>query len=266
MSFENFEAPKLVFAEEESAGNSTKGCPQLMLSTIYGLNKSFGKKIYLGLECANSGLLDVVVRLTGPDFTGLCFNTNNWRNFVAGFEHISRFFKTSKDNRSMLDHKIVGCGFSVHFTIAHRDKAIEIELHDDEDETKHTGREPKLMKRFGSTIVMKKATFDTLENILPCIEARLKYLTKALPSFNEVLLDLNKVSGEKFAQTNIRTNYGGGPFMVNPEYNDDNFRKIRDLLKAKGLFELQIEEIGMLHLELLSLSFNSQNFCIEIPE
>lgn len=266
MSSESFDMPKLVSMEDESASGGTRACPQLMLPTIYGLNKSFGKKVYLGLECVNSGLLDIVIRLTGPDFNGLSFNLNSWQNFVAGFEYIARFFKNSRDNRSMLDQKIIGCGFSVHFTIAHRDRAIEIELHDDDNETKYTGREPKLTKRYGSSIVMKKPTFEVLETILPCIQARLKYLMKTLPSYNEVLLDLNTVSNEKFAQTGIRTNFGGGPFLVNPGYKDEDFRRIQELLKAKGSFELHIDEIGMLHNELLLLSFNSQNFCIEVPD
>lgn len=264
----SFEAPRLVSTKEDDEGSNsnTKGCPQLLLPTIYGLNKSFGKKVYLGLECANSGLLDVVVRLTGPDFNGLSFNLDSWRNFVAGFEYIAKFFKSSRDNRSMLDQKVIGCGFSVHFTIAHRDKAIEIELHNDENEGKFTGREPKLMRRHGSNIVMKKTTFEILQNIVPTIEARLRYLKKALPSYNEVLLDLNRASEEKFVQTGIRTHFEGGPFLVDPEYKEEDFKKIKDLLQEKGLFELSADEIGILYNELLYLSFDSQNFCIAVPE
>lgn len=258
------EPPQLVSTEDEGSSN-TKGCPQLMLPTIYGLNKSFGKKVYLGLECSHFGLLDIVVRLTGPDFNGLSFSMNGWRNFVAGFEYISKFFK-SLNNRSMLDQKIIGCGFSVHFTIAHRDKAIEIEMDNDDDARKHDGPEPKLSKRYGSTIVMKKQTFESLESIVPCIEARLQYLNKALPSYNEILIELNKTSDEKFTETRVRTNNGGGPFPVNPNYSQEDYQLMRDSLKTKGLYELSADEIGIIISELLLLSFNSQNFCIEIPE
>ena len=77
-----------------------KSLPQLMTPALYGLNKSFSKRIYLGFEIDYDGLAKITIRLTGLDFVGVRFNAPAWKSFVSGFAIISKFFATGRKNKS----------------------------------------------------------------------------------------------------------------------------------------------------------------------
>ena len=72
----------------EARDLTTKIPPQLMLPTLYGLNKTFSKKVFVGLEIGPDGLRQVSIRLVGNDFVGILFSVQNWRNFESSFDHI----------------------------------------------------------------------------------------------------------------------------------------------------------------------------------
>ena len=122
MALQINETPALVVAP--SASKATYIPPQLMMNAVYGLNKSFTKRVFLGLKLGMKGTAEVVIRLTGNDHVGISFSSAWWKNFETSFAHIDKFFASGRNNGEMLDQKIVGCGFTVRFTI---DKAIEVE-------------------------------------------------------------------------------------------------------------------------------------------
>ena len=105
MALRTAETPAVIVAD------STRSIyipPQLMMNTVYGLNKSFTKRIFLGLELDAEGVAEVVIRLTGNDHVGVRFSPGGWKNFETSFGHIDKFFSAGRYNGEMLDQKIVG--------------------------------------------------------------------------------------------------------------------------------------------------------------
>ena len=119
-------APSFVVTTD-GGDSARKTPPQLMLSTLYGLSKTFSKKVFIGLEIGPDGLGEISVRLTGNDFVGVKFSRQGWANFESSFDLMRKFFATSRENTEMLDQRIMSSGFSDRFTISHHDKAVEIE-------------------------------------------------------------------------------------------------------------------------------------------
>ena len=81
--------------------------------TLYALNKSFTKKIIVGLEYDESigrfgdEYYKFVVRLLSNDFEGVAFLYNDWEEFKTSFDGIDKYFRV--DN-SLKDQKIYGNG------------------------------------------------------------------------------------------------------------------------------------------------------------
>ena len=77
---------------------------------MYTLNKSFTKKIIVGLEYDESaGRFDdeyykPVVRLLSNDLEGVAFLYNDWEEFKTSFDDIDKYFR-GLDN-SLKDQKI----------------------------------------------------------------------------------------------------------------------------------------------------------------
>lgn len=134
-----------------------------MLSTLYGLSKSFSKKVYIGLEIGPDVLGAVIIRVVGNDFVGIKFSRQNWGHFESSFDYIRKFFATTRDTTDMLDQRMMGSGLSVRFTISHRDKAIEIEEVDVDDKLRGNDDSPPPVKKFRQSVIMKASTFWTLQ-------------------------------------------------------------------------------------------------------
>ena len=166
---------------------------QLYVSSLYALNKSFSKTIFMGQEVGESGLPEISVRLIGVDYLGMSFNDANWTSFVQGFQFIEKCFEASSSTKQMLDQKIVGPGFSVRFIISHREKAVEIE-----EEMQNASKPTSLRKRilFRRCVVMKEKTFRETVNLMPLIEAKMTYFRKNAVSFTLVWMKICKKSRE----------------------------------------------------------------------
>ena len=229
-----------------------------MMNTVYGLNKSFTKRIFLGLELGAEGVAEVVIRLTGNDHVGVRFTLAAWKNFETGSVHINKFFAAGRNNGEMLDQKIVGCGFNVRFTISHKDKAIEVE----EDARKNIDTSTKKFRR---SVTMKSGTFDNLKRHMPCILAKIRYLESILESWNICMIEICKAAELKFMETREKFDYPDGNLMTNPQFGDEQLRGLLELLREKEAPELSIDEIRCIYNEVVYLTFVSNNFCIEIP-
>ena len=94
-----------------------------LFSSIYGLNKTYTKKVLVGLEYDDEKrIFAPKVQLVGNDFIGIGFNPVEWRSLVNTFPHIDEYFRSY--STSYTDQQIVGCSFILRFTTAHSDKAI----------------------------------------------------------------------------------------------------------------------------------------------
>lgn len=234
--------------------------PQLLLPVVYGLNKSFTKKIYIGLEINQEGQAEIRIRLIGLDYSGIGFSCATWANFVSTFEMIAKYFGSGRNNREMLDQKLVGCGFSVRFIISHMEKAIEIE----ED---FAGKHRAAKKKYRRSIILKESTFSIMQQYLAIVDARIEHYKKIVESFNFVMGEVVQQSSINYHATKkdrVRTDC---IMLGEPDFNEADFQRVVTQLKSdEKLFDISLEEVIIIYNEMLHLRFNANNFCLTVPD
>ena len=102
--------------EEHTLRSLHYDCHQL-LRMVYGLNKSYTKKITIGLENKKiGGEFIPVIRLSADDFIGIPLTASDWHLFEENFPVIEQFFETEEDN--MLDKKIPFSHFGIRLIMS----------------------------------------------------------------------------------------------------------------------------------------------------
>ena len=91
---------------------------------VYRINKSYTKKITIGLENKKIGAEFLpVIRLSAGDFVRIPLTVSDWRLFEEDFPIIEKFFET--EDGDMLDKKIPYSHFSITLIMSYSDKAFE---------------------------------------------------------------------------------------------------------------------------------------------
>lgn len=216
-----------------------------MLGRYYGLNKSYTKKLLVGLEYESitDRTLKPVVRLVGDDNDGVSFSMDSWKKFISTFETTAQFFNEANSN--LLDQAIQGDGWSLRFTTCYSSKAIVVE--------DTTSVDLVSKKKFKHCLVCKEITFRNLENLIPCVKRYLDLL-------NKISLTCSAIPERliNFLYDKITSKYDSQLLMFEMEhvrgfrnFSDDDFDVIRldttDYLK---------EEAKDLILELYNLNMN----------
>lgn len=169
----------------------------LVLSTTYGLNISWSKKITVGLRLRIDGTFEPVIRLINNYSSGVSLSVSAWEDLMESFELIDTYFEkgnTKSENKlyDLTNDTIALDNSMMRFTTAHGNRVVAFytkntgvqEAADDEDE-----EEPgpaKKSKTYTPVIVMQKGTFDGLKNIACCINARLTRLESLMKDVNIV--------------------------------------------------------------------------------
>ena len=111
--------------------------------------------------------------MIGNDFIGLAFNVAEWKSLTNTFPHIDDYFGSYSSNYA--DQQMVGCNFSLRFTTAHSDKAIQIE---ELLQPSKNGDCAQItpVKKYKRSVIMKRTTFEKLKNITDCVAVKLRYL------------------------------------------------------------------------------------------
>lgn len=246
-------APKLIsIVNCREAASRPSDPPQLMLSVVYGLNKSFSKKIYAGL-LVEEGHARTKIRLAGNDFVGVTFDVVMWKNFVDSFEHITKFFKSGRDNHEMLDQKIVGCGFTVRFAISHRDKAIEIE---EEDKSDHQS----VVKKYRRSVIMKQGTFEGIKRYLPCIDARISHLAEMESCVDYMIERVVRRVQSMPKDVPAKTLFCDSLLDADPEFTDEDFKQIFDELVERRGFQFTLADVQIIYYEVVYLNYTCNDF------
>ena len=134
--------------------------PHLVLSTFYGLNKSFSKKIFVGFNLNESKKkFSLEYRICGNDINSgfISLNYSGWMNFKELFPRINDYLINRTENQ---DETLSFDNFTVRFTKSFWERAIEISS----EEEKNDGKKVK------KSLVMKRVTFEILKNITPLID------------------------------------------------------------------------------------------------
>ena len=66
------------------------------MTSVFGLNRSYTKRIEIGLEI-NSGTYVPVIRVLAKDRAGIKFGEQTWAIFTAQFPTISRHFQEERE-------------------------------------------------------------------------------------------------------------------------------------------------------------------------
>ena len=126
---------------------------------VYGLNKSYIKKITIGLENKKiGGEFLPVIRLSADDFIGIPLTVSDWRLFEENFPIIEKFFEI--EDGDLLDSQ-----FSITFIMSYSDKAFELV----EEKDSQTPGDPPPTKQYRQSLIFKKVSFDRLKLLKPCI-------------------------------------------------------------------------------------------------
>ena len=161
----------------------------MLLSTSYGLNSSYTKRIHVGLQTSNSDEFDFqpVVKLAGRGNEGVFFDLT-WEQFQANMWRMSDYLdgSNSKPDPIIID-KIV-----INFTTAYGVRALLVAYRETEKKdavlenpAEENANTPKKRKIYSVAIVMQKATFLGLENIIDCVNANLLQLNVITSSAND---------------------------------------------------------------------------------
>lgn len=244
--------------------------PQLMMCTVYSLNDSFSRKVYVGFQVNNDGYPVEEIRICSSDFVGSRFTSYKWHSFIQCFREISRFFEREPRRSSMLQEKLSGVGFSVRFILRRRYKYVEIE--DDRCENAESIEITNDVDSVGNLvvkaprvrIVLNYKNFRNLEKILPLISARLRYLKTIQRSYVFVMCEIINQAEDRYLKTheNFRKD---NLLLSDPKFEDVDFYKLSETLKTENLYRLTGEDIRIMYTEIVNLKYNANNFCQWIP-
>lgn len=174
-------------------GQASSRRSQPIFCSVYPLNKSFSKKLVIGLEYKNlEGEYQPVVRLCGSDYVGIPFSKEEWQNFKGTFSDVSDYFGDRKDD--LFEQKIYGKSWSLRFSRNHKDKSIEVE------EDRRPSVDGVVNKRYRSSIIMKKVTFEWLnDHVYKSIDNQFEYLSR-IANFVDCIVKESVILIDEFAK------------------------------------------------------------------
>ena len=167
----------------------------LLLSSFYGINKSFTKKVYIGFGLDKSETeFEFVFRLCGNNFNFgyLALDYDGLQSLRSYFQKIDDYFcgKISEDN--LIEEN----DFTIKFTRCYQEKAIEISYEDTQSDNNN--------KKSKVSLVLQKVSFIALKNIVnsmnykfQLLHSKTDYLSMLQKKFISYLIDCLNESGKK---------------------------------------------------------------------
>ncbi|XP_072750089.1 uncharacterized protein [Anoplolepis gracilipes] len=228
----------------------------MLLSTTYGLNSSYTKKIHVGLMASDGEELDFlpIVKLSSYSAEGICFDMESWQKFQENMEQMSLYLNGDKikQNTIIID-KII-----IKFTTAYDARAVLVAYRENMqdlpseniEDTNANGPTPKKRKTYSVAIVMQRATFLGLENIVGCVNVRLNQLNLISNSVNECARYLmNEIEINLPINSNINSSIIKLLIKSNSKEIERNVRiQLKDLSFLDIYFEITFLEIISLYL------------------
>lgn len=156
----------------------------LILSTTYGLNKSFSKKVIVGLEEQTDGKFEPAIRVMNNCSYGITFKLNSWTKLNQEINQISAYFDSDCSQSEEWKNDVDINEYFIVFTTSHGAKAIVFDPKPEEDEEHPDDNSTKKLKLYSPSIVMQKTSFDGLKNIIPCLNERFQQIDKLTESVN----------------------------------------------------------------------------------
>ncbi|XP_072763652.1 uncharacterized protein [Anoplolepis gracilipes] len=234
----------------------------MLLSTTYGLNSSYTKKIHVGLMASDGEELDflLIVKLSSHSAERICFDMESWQKFQENMEQMSLYLNGDKIKQStiIIDKIIINfttaygasCELARAVLVAYRENVQEDLPSENIEDTNANGPTPKKRKTYSVAIVMQRATFLGLENIVGCVNARLNQLNLISNSVNECARYLmNEIEINLPINSNINSSIIKLLINSNSKEIERNVRiQLKDLSFLDIYFEITFLEIISLYL------------------
>ncbi|XP_072743782.1 uncharacterized protein [Anoplolepis gracilipes] len=231
---------------------------RMLLSTTYGLNSSYTKKIHVDLMVSDGEELDFlpIVKLSSHSAEEICFDMESWQKFQENMEQMFLYLNGDKIKQStIIIDKII-----INFTTAYGARAVLVAYRENVQEdlpseniedTNANGPTPKKRKIYSVAIVrMQRATFLGLKNIVGCVNARLNQLNLISNSVNEFARYLmNEIEINLPINSNINSSIIKLLIKSNSKEIERNVRiQLKDLSFLDIYFEITFLEIISLYL------------------
>lgn len=189
--------PRKIFKTHTHSLKQTE--KHLLLSTTYGLNHSFTKKINVGLGLRGDSEYELLIRLVNNSCGGICLKLDSWIALIDATDIISDYFAFDIYADAQWYFETLDLGeCKLTFTTAHGARAIRFDvpaadadissnaIDDDARDGDHEDDQPsaKRQKLYQPSIVMQKTTFDGLKSLVPCVQERIRMLKKLKDDVN----------------------------------------------------------------------------------
>lgn len=234
---------------------------QLLLSTTYSLNSSHTKKIHVGMQAANEDCFVPIVKLSGNYADGICLAIDTWQQFQGSMEDMRQYLC---ENQKTRPSPIIINNISISFTsaygarailVTYKEKNAEHSAENDETHNREESSQPPLKKRktYSVAVVMQKATFLGMENIVKCVDAQLAQLISIVDTVNmcvkyfitEIELKLPKSYVDcEIIKLTVKGNYQEIKRNVQTQINNLTFLDVYFDIVFEELLSLRINEIA----------------------
>ncbi|XP_015598064.1 uncharacterized protein LOC107269101 [Cephus cinctus] len=216
---------------------------QVLLSTVYGLNRSFSKQVITGFSLNRSGSLSPVIRIINQDYSGVEFEASEWAIVAEHLPVIDKFFTTEDNIKEVPEEFNTPIFMTAHeivFTYSYGERAIILKP----SAPLYTSNDDSGIKRaraYTPVIVMKRVSYLNLQRVLRCVTIqinRLREITDSANSCKDTLIAELDRRGDDASRDNIL---------------DD----LRLVLEKKGLwspalYQLLVELLSLYNHEYLS--------------
>lgn len=215
--------------------------PQLLMSTVYSLNESFSRKVYMGFQIDLDGSPVAEIRICSSDFVGIRLTRRTWISFIR---YLSRF--SERESANVQPGSLSEVGLCLRF-VGRQSCYVEIiDIANDR------------------SVFLDYDCFHSLKKISPVVSARLDYLETVLCSFEFIMCRIVGQAERRFRET--RENFRKDSLLASdPKFTDIEFEELAEMLKGENLYRLTVQDIRIIYNEIVNLRYIANNFCQHLP-
>lgn len=219
-----------------------------LLCSVYSLNSSQTKRVFIGLEYDDSTQLFLPkLRLTGRDSNDVAFTMEDWTELKSKFSDITLFY--SSYNRKIFGERINTGKHTVKMISYNNDRAIEISEAVDEVDGPQK-------KKYVPCMIYKFATFENLKKIIGAIDNKMYVLQNIADSLEKVIYEFVVYLHDVLQKPHDAQLFMMEARMIetaNISLKDENVDKIKKILKDEYEYDISRNEISSLFYDLTCL-------------
>lgn len=222
---------------------------QSIQTTILALNKSFTKKIVIGIEQGSDNELIPIIRILGKDFVGIKVTHNDWNTLKGLFPMIQSYFDDYQDDETKNWNKLECQEFNIFKVYMFNSYSIKFE---------EVKRQSDKKDKFYQNVIMQKNSFEMLERLAPCIDMCVSDLFKKIPLINavkDVLVNYISVKMENGHNAQILEPNDYELRSIIDGLDHDDLNAIEKEVRSKGNSEYREFEIKYIINELRALHY-----------